>query len=455
MSALTRLSGFVGNVKLAAAALNGTLIPHEVRTLIAAQSLASAGIVVTPDLIFRISAAHRAITLIATTLATCPMIVSRVKFEQRAGRTFRYAEEAPDHPWYQTLRFLPSREMDAVEYWETVLAQVCVYGEHYSFIGNRSVRGEPKPDLIPLSDPKLIERSRDPSDPLAPLLLKNRGVGRLRRGQALNPRDWFGVRWISLDGQQSGGLLDYAQGSLSVAAASQNTFARFLANGMMSGGIASPEAPIGPKQWDQLKRIIDDPDEKDSPSGWRNAGKLFVPPFPMKILGNMVTAKDSELIEARRHEDIAVGRFLGIPAFMFSEEATRSSIATVGDNQFTRLALRPWASRVEAAVQRQLIRDPEFEARFDLYELERGNRIAELEGDQIELETAQASPNELRARKRRPPAEGGDKLFIAGNNLVPLDGPFPQQVKMEQTGQGRRERRAQQRRETDDDDSQE
>lgn len=452
MNAIVRVSSFVDNLKLAAAALNGNLLPAEVRTLVAAQSLQSAGITVTADTIFAISSANRAIQLIATTLATAPMVVRRVKFERREGVLYRWAEEAPDHPLYRTLRYEPNRDMDAVQFWELAIAQLIVFGDHYSFRGRRSRRGTVGLELIPLSTPEMISRRREPSRPLSRLGLTNTGVFAQGLGRSLNPDDWFGMHWLSLDGEQTGGLLRHAQTTLSVAAAAQGTFASFLAGGMMAGGIASPEAPINAKQWEQLKRVLNDPDEPDSPSGWRNSGRLFVPPFPMKVLSNFITAKDSQLLEARQHQDIAVGRYLGIPAFMFSADQGARAQATVGDNQFTRLALKPWAARVAAAVNRQLIADPEFEAEFDLFSIMAGDRINELEGDQIELETGQASPNELRARHGKPPVKGGDQVFIAGNNLVPIDGPFPQQVKMEQTTNsgGRRERRRE-RRSNDDD----
>jgi phage portal protein BeeE len=61
-----------------------------------------------PRDVFRISAALRAVSLIASTLASCPLVLYRVERQVRDDITLRWYEEAVDHPWYKPLQFAPA-----------------------------------------------------------------------------------------------------------------------------------------------------------------------------------------------------------------------------------------------------------------------------------------------------------------------------------------------------------
>ena len=403
---------------MAAFSLSGAL-PSEVRTMLAGSALVSAGVHVSPDHVLSISAAKRAIELIAGSLASTPLILYRRRYEKRAGRILTWYEEATDDPRYDALRVAPSSDVDAFEFVETVITQMLVFGQSVVYNGRRARKGSTVPELRILEDPDSVRAERPKNQQLSPMQLVAGETGKVVRDA-----EFIRFRWTSLGGVRSGGLREWAQQSLSLSVAASSAWARFLANGMMVGGIAAPDQPLSPKQWTELKDAIADGSKEDSGAGWRHAGQLFIPPVPLKILANVVTARDSQLHEARRFQAADVARYCGVPAFMISDEvAVVRANAQVGETAFVKYTLRPWAARFEAALKRGLFGDdPDLFPRFDLDELTRGDRRQELESDRIELETSQASPNELRSKRRRAPSDepDADKLHIATNNLSPL-----------------------------------
>lgn len=374
-----------------------------------------AGVPITPETALGVSAAKRGVELIAGTLASASLILYRERSEGR----HHWLEEAREDPRYQVFRWSPASDADSVQFFETLITQALVYGRSLAFKGRRRVNGSVVPDLRILDSPAKITIERDSSDPLAPPVWKS---GEKR----VDPTQYFELRWTSLDGAKAIGLAEFAAQSLSLAAAAQNAFAAFLSSGMMQGGIISPEAVLSEPNYTRLRDAFESGSGRDSPGGWRKAGGIFIPPFPLRILPFSVNAKDSELLPARRFQVADIGRFLGVPVFMLTDEvAVVRANAQVGETGFLKYTIRPWAERVETAIKRQLLSDPadaDLVVKFDLDELARGDRRAELEGDRLELETGQATPNELRTRRRRRPASepDADRIHIATNNLSPI-----------------------------------
>ncbi len=138
-----------------------------------------------------------------------------------------------------------------------------------------------------------------------------------------------------------------------------------------------------------------------------------------------VNPEQAQLIEARNFSVEEVARLYRVPLHMLMhlQNATYNNIEQEGINFVTHTVL-PWAVRWEKCLRMQLL--PEGDRRrhfwkFNVTALLRANIEAQAKYFQTLFGLGAMSPNDIRELLDQNPVENGDRYFVQGNNMVPLD----------------------------------
>lgn len=226
------------------------------------------------------------------------------------------------------------------------------------------------------------------------------------------PVDVIHIRAMGQDLLQGLSPIGAARQALGLAVAAEEYGARLFGSGNLMAGILQtdqrlqePDAVRLRERWKAKLRGLDsayDVAVLDSGAKWQPIG---IPP------------QDSQFIQSREFAVTEVARLYGIPPHMLAQVEKSTSWGTGIEQQsigFNIYTLRPWLTRIEQSLSNELL-PRGVNCRFDVSELLRGDMKAEIEAHQVAVLSGQETPNEARAARGLPPAEGGDALFFPMN----------------------------------------
>jgi len=382
----------------------------DAETLRAALAMAAgsaAGKAVTIDTVLQLSTAWSCIRLLSETIGTLPLGI----FE-RDGEA---KEAARGEPLYELLHDSPNADQTAAEFWEGAVACLCGWGNAYaekSTIaegGGRVVALTPlKPDLMNVyrRDGRRRYRYSDPN-----------GQRELDEDQV------FHIRGFGFGGDVGLSPISYARQTMGTALAADETAAATFANGLQSSGFLKLPPGVKPPTKEQQQDLID---MLAKFTGSARAGKVF-PLFPgMEFQALGLNPDDAQLLQTRAFHVEEICRWFRVPPFMVGHTEKSTSWGTGLEQQmigFLTFSLRPYLTRIEQAVRKQLIPPGDRARLFAEFNLE-GLLRADSQGRAALYSTyAQngiSTRDEIRARENMPPMPGGNVLTVQ-SNLVPLD----------------------------------
>jgi len=366
----------------------------------------SAGKSVTPDTTLQLATAWSCIRLLSETIGTLPLPVYR-----RQGSA---KEAATDHPLYGLLHDSPNADQTSCEFWEGMVACLCLWGNGYAekdTSGDRLVALTPmRPEHVNVSRDAAGRRRYRYSDPYA---------GRMRE---LDEDKVFHLRGFGVGGDVGLSPISYARQTMGTALAADETAAKTFENGLQLAGFV--EMTDGLKVTDeQLVQLMD---LFDRFTGSTRAGKVMPLRPGMKFSALGMNPNDAQLLETRAFHVEEICRWFRVPPFMVGHSEKSTSWGTGIEQQmigFLTFALRPYLTRIEQAVKKQLIAPAERAGIFAEFNLE-GLLRADSAGRAALLsalgQNGFLTRNEGRALDNRPPMPGGDVLTVQ-SNLVPLD----------------------------------
>lgn len=385
--------------------LSGRDDAETLRLALSAAGSSAAGKAVTIDTVLQLSTAWSCIRLLSETIGTLPLGV----FE-RDGEA---KKPARNEPLYDLLHDSPNADQTACEFWEGVVACLCGFGNAYAeketTMGNRVVALTPlKPDLMSVvrRDGRRIYRYSDP------------------KGQREIDEDKiFHVRGFGFGGDVGLSPISYARQTMGTALAADETAAATFANGLHAPVFVMPPAGAKNPTAEQSQQIID---LFERFTGSSRAGRVMplYPGWDVKTIG--LNPNDAQLLQTRGFHVEEICRWYRVPPFMVGHTEKSTSWGTGLEQQmigFLTFSLRPYLTRIEQAVKKQLIVPADRARLFVEFNLE-GLLRADSQGRAALYSTfAQngiATRNEIRARENQPPMDGGDQLTVQ-SNLVPLD----------------------------------
>lgn len=362
-----------------------------------------AGKAVTPDTALSLSTAWACVRLLSETIGTLPLGVYERKGDDK--------EPAREHPLYDLLHDSPNADQTAAEFWEGQVACLGLWGNGYAekaLSGSRLVSLTPlRPDLMKVFRTAEGRRKYRYSDP--------KGLRILDEDQV------FHLRGFGVGGDVGLSPISYARQTMGTALAADEVAAKFFGSGLqLSGFIDSGQPKLTSTQREDIAKLF------ERFMGSTNAAKLMVLEAGMKFLPLGMNPEDAQLLATRAFHVEEICRWFRVPPFMVGHTEKTTSWGTGLEQQmigFLTFSLRPYLTRIEQAVKKQLIAPAErkrLSVEFNLEGLLRADSQGRAALYSTFAQNGITTRNEIRARENLPRRDGGDALTVQ-SNLLPLD----------------------------------
>lgn len=354
----------------------------------------------------RLGAVWACIRLLSETIGTLPL--GFYKKDQAGART-----TATEHPLYALLHDSPNADQTAAEFWESVVAALCTSGNFYA-------------EKVTRSGGQLVALNPFRTGSMAVIRDRN-GARVYRHSDGARTRDLtedqvFHVRGFGLGGDVGLSPISYARDSLTLAIDTDQAAGSAFRNGMRGAGFLVVPGKPDAAQKQGLRETFIDP--MVGPDATARAGILEQGMDWKEVKG--MPPEDLQLIQGRAFNVEELCRWFRVPPFMVGHTEKSTSWGTGLEQQmigFLTFSLRPYLTRIEQAVKKQLILPAEratYYAEFNLEGLMRADSTGRAALYNSFAQNGINTRNELRARENLPPLPGGDVLTVQ-SNLVPLE----------------------------------
>lgn len=355
------------------------------------------GTSVSPEGAMRIGAALRGVQIIAGAVGGLPF-----KAYQRSNRSeFRGSVLEVDEPY---TRF---------ELWETATAHMVTRGFAALFKvrdGRGTITG-----LVPVHPGRVRVEVQDAGSVDGwDLVFTIDGKGPFTRYEILY------IPAMSLDGVNGLGPIAYARETFNLAVANERTAAKLFGQGLLQRGFLTTDQDINDEKATRLK------------SRWRakmggidNAHDVAIMDNGAKFSALTLDPSDAQFLESRRFQVTEIARLLGLPGWMLNDQEKSTSWGTGMEQQFSTfvmLTLKPYLTRIEQRVTRELLPQRTAYAEFNVEGLLRGDSKARAAFYNAGITGGWLTPNDVRDKENMQPVEWGDEPYRPYNeSAAPTD----------------------------------
>jgi HK97 family phage portal protein len=343
---------------------------------------------------FASSAVLACVSLIADTIATMPLELTR----QRGGRI----ESIPT----PSVLIKPNATQSMFEFVHEVVATLALHGCAYIYAPRRA--GE-LPSEMRAIHPNHVKTKYD-SD--VDDVYYEIGNQRFENG------DIRAIHWLLLAGQRRGvSPLEAQRNTIGMALAMDRFLAQFYGEGATPSSVLESDKPITSEQAQVLRDTWEESHHKRRRPAVLSNG--------LRWRSITTSAADMQMLEHRESIIRDIARVYRVPLHLISgtggDSQTYQNIESMGTN-FVRFTLLPWMRRVEDAISEMLPITQR--VRFNADEFMRADLITRVRAQQIQIMNGTLTPNEARADDDREPYEGGDQFIIgiAGAPMSSIDG---------------------------------
>jgi len=359
----------------------------------------------TPDAAMQLATVWACVRLLSETIGTLPLGIYRKDDKGRRSA-------ASDHALYGLLHDSPNADMSAAEFWEACVACICLWGNFYA----EKVRSAGGLSALNFLQPQLMEVKRDRFG--ARVYVYNDPKGQ----RTLREDDLFHVRGFGVGDDVGLSPISYARTTLGLASDTDSAAIAAFRNGIRPAGwLVVPGKPTA-EQKEELRKTFLDPITGPNAS---NRAAILEQGLDWKPFTGMPVA-DLQLLQGRSFNVEELCRWFRVPPFMVGHTEKSSSWGTGLEQQmigFLTFSLRPYLTRIEQAVKKQLIAPAErgkVYAEFNLEGLLRADSAGRAALYNTYAQNGVMTRDEMRAKENLPPLPGGDKLTVQ-SNMIPLD----------------------------------
>lgn len=362
---------------------------------------------VTPNKALQLGTVWACVRLLSETIGTLPFALYQKGTD---GQRSAY----PDHGLYALIHDSPNADQSAAEFWEAVVAGLCLWGNSYAEIVRRTKTG----DIVALNflKPWMMKPGRDAS---GARIYKYTEGGKVRTYQET---EIFHVRGFGIGLDEGLSPISYARKTLGLAIDTDDAAGNAFRNSSRPSGFLVVPKGATPEQKNDLRRTFIDPI-----TGANNTAKAGILEHGMDWReAKGLPPEDLQLIEGRAFNVEEICRWFRVPPFMVGHTEKTSSWGTGLEQQmiaFLTFALRPYLTRIEQAVKKQLLKPVERKsvyAEFNLEGLLRADSAGRAALANAYAQNGINTRNEIRARDNLPPLPGGEILTVQ-SNMIPLD----------------------------------
>lgn len=362
---------------------------------------------ITPDVALQMGTVWACVRLLSETIGTLPLGIYRKSAD--GGRT-----ADTEHPLYGLLHDSPNADQTAAEFWEAVVACLCLWGNFYA---EKVRNGGGNVVALNFLRPDLMQVERDENG--ARIYRYSAQDGR----RTYSEDDVFHVRGFGVGGDVGLSPIGYARSTLGLAADTDYAAMSAMRNGTRPGGFLIVPRGATAEQKKDLRETFIDP--ITGPAATAKAGILEMGLDWKEVRG--MPPEDLQLLQARAFNVEELCRWFRTPPILIGHAGAGQTMWGSGVEQimigFLTFSLRPYLTRIEQAVRKQLLKPSDrgtIYAEFVLEGLLRADSSGRAALYSTFAQNGVMTRDEIRARENLPPLPGGDQLTVQ-SNLVPLD----------------------------------
>ncbi|MNJ36757.1 Phage portal protein [compost metagenome] len=321
-------------------------------------------------------------------------------------RTGRVRLPATSHRLYPLLSMAPNDYMTAQEFWEMLVACLCLRGNFYAYkveaLGNVVELLPLNPDIVKpkLNDDWSVEYKVD-----------------FKTGQkTLTQKEIWHVRLFTLDGLNGLNPIAYARQALGLGQAMDAHAAKLFTNGAVTSGVLRTDQQLTDEAFGRLKTEF-----QGEHMGVANAYKPMILEMGLDWKPISLNAQDTQFIESKRLTESQICGLFRVPPHLVAsmEKMTLNNIEHMGMS-FVNYSLVPIMTRIEHRIQVGLLNEKDrliHYAKFNAGALMRGDLKGRYDSYGKGIQWGILSPNDCRELEDENPREGGD-IYLTPMNMT-------------------------------------
>jgi HK97 family phage portal protein len=363
----------------------------------------STGLVITEDNANTVAAWFAGVRAIAQDVSTLPLITYRQQGRDKV--------RARDHRVYGILHDAFNPEMTSVVARETMQGHLLTWGNAFA---ERELdqRGRLL-HLWPLRPDRMrVSLTADG---------RRKYEYQVRPGTAyieMDPKRVFHIPGMGYDGLVGYSLLTLARETLAATVSLREYGGRVLANDARPGVILTHPNTLSPV----AKKNIED-SWSDKHGGFSNAGRTAVLEEGITVTSLGLPREDLLFINGQKWQVTEIARWLRLAPHKIGdlERATFSNIEEQNIDHVSS-TLRPWCTRWEQQIDKDLLPEPDLFAEHLLDAALRGKTLERYQAFAIAVQNKAMVPNEWRAFENWNPVDWGDEPVLTPNNSAAEQG---------------------------------
>jgi len=313
---------------------------------------------------------------------------------------------ATGHRLYPLLTMAPNGYMTAQEFWELMVACLCLRGNFYAYkvkaLGNVV-------ELLPINPDRVQPKLKDDWSVEYKVTFST--------GQeTLSQDEIWHVRLFTLDGLVGLNPIAYARQALGLGQAMDAHAAKLFTNGAVTSGVLRTEQQLTDEAFGRLKTEF-----QGEHMGVANAYKPMILEMGLDWKPISLNAQDTQFIESKRLTEAQICGLFRVPPHLVAnmDKMTLNNVEQLGMS-FVNYSLVPYLTRIEHRIQVGLLSEKDrlnHYAKFNAGGLMRGDLKGRYESYGKGIQWGILSPNDCRELEDLNPREGGD-VYLTPMNMT-------------------------------------
>ena len=321
-------------------------------------------------------------------------------------QTGRVRLPATSHRLYPLITMAPNGYMTAQEFWEMLVACLCLRGNFYAYkvmaLGNVV-------ELLPLNPDIVTPKLKDDWSVEYKVNFKS-------GEKTLTQNEIWHVRLFTLDGLNGLNPIAYARQALGLGQAMDAHAAKLFTNGAVTSGVLRTEQKLTDEAFGRLKNEF-----QGEHMGVANAYKPMILEMGLDWKPISLSAQDTQFIESKKLTEAQICGLFRVPPHLVAsmEKMTLNNIEHMGMS-FVNYSLVPIMTRIEHRIQVGLLNEKDrltHYAKFNAGALMRGDLKGRYESYGKGIQWGILSPNDCRELEDENPREGGD-IYLTPMNMT-------------------------------------
>jgi HK97 family phage portal protein len=367
----------------------------------------SSGEAVDEESALKFSAVWACVRILSETIASLPLHVYKVS--ANGDKNINVS-----HPIYRLLHDEPNPLMTSFVYRETLMAHLCLWGNHYSEIIRNGTYDIKQLNIIKPQDVEVQINNKNE------LKYKVKETGKKER--FIDADDILHIPGLSFNGLMGKSPIDVAAENIGLGLGLQRFGAEFFANGASLSATVKHPGKLSKTAYDNLVKSLN---EKHTGEG--NRHKIQILEEGMEWVNQVMPLEAAQFILSRRFQLNEIARIFRVPPHMLAdlERSTNNNIEHQGI-EFVQHTILPWCVRIEQEFNRKLFTEVEKRrgdayVKFNLMGLLRGDAASRAQYYTPLFNIGVFSQNEIRALEdMNSIGPEGDKHFVQVN-VTPVD----------------------------------